>query len=170
VRGQRHAPAALYQLGKTRYPLYRRLGGPQGRSGQVRKISLPPGFDPQTVQPIASCYTNYTTWPYGKGNNNHKFLVMLFTDPLCIQFIQVQILIILTLPSITSNFHNIRMFIYVHTYTTFHTQFVSRPICFIQLHTEFHTFFQQCNISTNNLKVICKASSFIFHTHSHLTK
>jgi hypothetical protein len=23
---------------KTRYPLYRRLGGPQGRSGQVRKI------------------------------------------------------------------------------------------------------------------------------------
>ena len=26
-------------LGKTRYPLYRRLGGPQGRSGQVRKVS-----------------------------------------------------------------------------------------------------------------------------------
>ena len=36
VRGQRHAPAALYPRGKTRYPLYRRLGGPQGRSGQVR--------------------------------------------------------------------------------------------------------------------------------------
>jgi hypothetical protein len=30
--GQRLAPAALPQ-GKTRYPLYRRLGGPQGRSG-----------------------------------------------------------------------------------------------------------------------------------------
>jgi hypothetical protein len=27
--------------GKTWYPLYRRLGGPQGRSGQVRKISPP---------------------------------------------------------------------------------------------------------------------------------
>ena len=27
--------------GKTRYPLYRRLGGPQDRSGQVRKISPP---------------------------------------------------------------------------------------------------------------------------------
>jgi len=27
--------------GKTRYPLYRRPGGPQGRSGQVRKISPP---------------------------------------------------------------------------------------------------------------------------------
>jgi hypothetical protein len=27
-------------------PLYRRLGGPQDRSGRVRKISPPPGFDP----------------------------------------------------------------------------------------------------------------------------
>ena len=35
--------------GKTRYPLYRRLGGPQGRSGQVRKISPPVGFDPRTL-------------------------------------------------------------------------------------------------------------------------
>ena len=26
----------------TKYPLYRRLGGPQGRSGEVRKISPPP--------------------------------------------------------------------------------------------------------------------------------
>jgi rRNA maturation protein Nop10 len=31
----------------TRYPLYRRLGGPHGRCGHVRKISPPPGFDPQ---------------------------------------------------------------------------------------------------------------------------
>jgi hypothetical protein len=44
---------------KTRYPLYRRLGGPQGQSGQVRKISPPPGFDPRTVQPVASRYTDY---------------------------------------------------------------------------------------------------------------
>ena len=28
-----------------------------GWSGQVQKISTPPGFDPQTVQPVASCYT-----------------------------------------------------------------------------------------------------------------
>ena len=42
VGGQRHAPAAL-PPGKTRYRLYRRLGGPQGRSGRVRKIP-PPGI------------------------------------------------------------------------------------------------------------------------------
>jgi len=53
VGGQRHAPAAL-PPGKTRYPLYRRLSGPQGRSGEVRKISPPTGFDPRTVRPVAS--------------------------------------------------------------------------------------------------------------------
>ena len=53
VDGQRHAPADL-PPGKTPYPLYGRLGGPQSRSGQVRKISPPPGFDPWTVQPVVS--------------------------------------------------------------------------------------------------------------------
>ena len=58
VGGQRHAPAAL-PPGKTWYPLYRRLGGLQGRSVRVRKISPPPVFDPRTVQPIASRYTDW---------------------------------------------------------------------------------------------------------------
>ena len=58
VGGQRHAPAAL-PPGKTRYPLYRRLGGPQGRSGRVGKISPVPGFDPRTVQPVRSRYTDW---------------------------------------------------------------------------------------------------------------
>jgi len=58
VGGQRHAPAAL-PSGKTRYPLYRSLGGPQGRYGQVRKISPQTRFDPRTVQPVASRYTDY---------------------------------------------------------------------------------------------------------------
>jgi hypothetical protein len=43
VGGQRHAPAPL-PPGKTRYPLHRRLGGPQGRSGRVRQISPPTGI------------------------------------------------------------------------------------------------------------------------------
>ena len=42
VGGQRHAPAALTP-GKTRYTLYTRLGGQQGRSGRVRKFSPPTG-------------------------------------------------------------------------------------------------------------------------------
>ena len=66
--GQHHAPAAL-PPGKTRYPLYRRLGRPQGRSGRVRKISPPPGFDPRTVQPVAS---RYTDCPPSMNNVNNK--------------------------------------------------------------------------------------------------
>jgi hypothetical protein len=34
--GQQHAPAAL-PPGKTRYPFYRRLGGPQDRSNDLCK-------------------------------------------------------------------------------------------------------------------------------------
>ena len=37
---------------KTRYPLYRRLGGSQGRPGRAENLA-PPGFDPRTVQPVA---------------------------------------------------------------------------------------------------------------------
>ena len=51
--GQRHA-LALLSPGKTRYLFYRRLVGPQGQSGGVRKISPPPEFDLWTIQPVAS--------------------------------------------------------------------------------------------------------------------
>ena len=44
-------PGRTILRGKTRYPLYRRLGGPQGRSGHARKISPPRGFDPGPFSP-----------------------------------------------------------------------------------------------------------------------
>jgi len=56
--GSQHHTLATLAPGKTQYPLYRRLGGPQNRFGQVQKISPPLGFDPWTVQPVASRYTN----------------------------------------------------------------------------------------------------------------
>ena len=49
VGGQRHAPVTL-PLEKTHNPLYRRLGGPQSRSGWV--------WNPQTIQPIGSRHTD----------------------------------------------------------------------------------------------------------------
>ena len=53
VRGQCHAPAAFCPSRKTRYPLYKRLDGPQCRSGR-RKISphrdsIPRPSSPQSV-------------------------------------------------------------------------------------------------------------------------
>jgi ribosomal protein S14 len=62
VGGQRYVPAAL-PLEKTRYPLYTRLGGPQSQTRRVRKISPPPGFNPRTVKPVASRYTDWATQP-----------------------------------------------------------------------------------------------------------
>jgi len=56
VSGQQHAP------GKTRYPFYRRLGGPQGRSGRAENI-VPTGIKSRTVQPIVSRYTDWATRP-----------------------------------------------------------------------------------------------------------
>ena len=58
MRGSASRPGRSLPPGKKRDPFYRRLGGPQGRSGQVRKISSLPGFDPRTVQPVASRYTD----------------------------------------------------------------------------------------------------------------
>ena len=58
VGGRHNAPAALFPAKETWYPLYRRLGGLQGRFGPVQKILLPLGFDPQTIQPVMSCYTD----------------------------------------------------------------------------------------------------------------
>jgi len=37
---------------KTRYPFYRRLGGPQGRSGGAENL-VPTGIRSRTVQPVA---------------------------------------------------------------------------------------------------------------------
>jgi len=58
---QGHVPAAL-PPGKTRYPLYRKLGRPQGRSERVQKISFPPEFDPRTVLPAVSRYNDWATF------------------------------------------------------------------------------------------------------------
>jgi hypothetical protein len=80
--GQRHAPAAL-PPGKTRYPLYRKLGGPHGRSGQVGNISPPPGFDPRTVQPVASRYIDWAIPAHDVTKTSISFARSLLTFEVC---------------------------------------------------------------------------------------
>jgi hypothetical protein len=43
---------------KIRCLLYRRIGVPQGQSGQMQKISSHLGFDPRTVKSVASSSTD----------------------------------------------------------------------------------------------------------------
>ena len=50
--------AALPPGKASQYPLYRRLVGPQSRSGRVRKISPTEGCDSRTIQPVTSRYTD----------------------------------------------------------------------------------------------------------------
>ena len=45
-------PGRTLPPGKTRYPFYKRLGGPQGRSGRAENLD-PTGIRSRTVQPIA---------------------------------------------------------------------------------------------------------------------
>jgi len=43
---------------ETRYPLYKRLGGSQGRFKRVWKMSTVPEFESRNVQPVASRYND----------------------------------------------------------------------------------------------------------------
>ena len=55
-------PGRTLPPGKTRYSLYRRLGGPKGRSGRAENLVLT-GIRSRTFQPVVSRYTNWATGP-----------------------------------------------------------------------------------------------------------
>ena len=57
VRGQRHAPAAFYP-GKDPVPIVQETGWAPGPVWTGAENLAPPGFDPRTVQPVASRYTD----------------------------------------------------------------------------------------------------------------
>ena len=48
--------------GKTQYPFYRMLGGPQGQSRWVENL-VPTMIWSQTIQPVVSCCTDWATQP-----------------------------------------------------------------------------------------------------------
>jgi hypothetical protein len=53
-------PGRTLTRAKNRYPLYRRLGGTQGRSGEVENL-VPTGIRSRTVQPVVSTYKYLST-------------------------------------------------------------------------------------------------------------
>ena len=55
-------PGRTLTPGKNRYPFYRRLGGPQGRSGWAEKL-VPNGIRSRNVRSVVSRYTDWATWP-----------------------------------------------------------------------------------------------------------
>jgi len=128
--------------GKTRHPLYRRLGGPKVRSGQVLKISPASGFDPWTVKTVASRYTNWATRPtcycrsdwkqFTKNCNwitieklSFRVMNMLLWPSIII--IIIIIVIMLYCPSIISSYKAVKISLFVTCFCRFKwTELVTR--------------------------------------------
>jgi hypothetical protein len=72
--------------GKTRYPLYRRLSGPQGRSRQVRKISPPTGIR-SPDRPARSQSLYQLRYPVHKHNLNAEFYQHRVDNIFCIDLL-----------------------------------------------------------------------------------
>jgi hypothetical protein len=64
-------PTCTLTPGKTRYPLYRRLGGPQDRSGQMQKISPPTGIQSPDC-PARSQSLYWLSYPAHKVTTNRQ--------------------------------------------------------------------------------------------------
>ena len=63
MSGQRHAPAARYHE-KDPVPIVQEAGWAPGPVWTgTENLAPPPGFDPRTIQPVASRYTDYATRP-----------------------------------------------------------------------------------------------------------
>jgi hypothetical protein len=63
MRGQRHAPVALYPRERPGTHCTGAWVGPRAGLDGCGKPLPPPGFDPRTVQPVGSPYTEYVTQP-----------------------------------------------------------------------------------------------------------
>ena len=57
VRGQRHAPAALYPRERPGTHCTGEWVGPRAGLDSAENLA-PPGFDPRTILPVASHYTD----------------------------------------------------------------------------------------------------------------
>ena len=76
--GSASRPGRSLPPGKTRYPVYRRLGGSQGRSEQVRKISPPIGIrsPDRPARSQSLCRLSYRAHV-----SCYRLLQMLCSDP-----------------------------------------------------------------------------------------
>ena len=81
-------PGCTLTLGKTRYPFYRRLCGPQGLSGWVENL-IPTGIQSWTVQPVVSHYNIYI----------YIYIYILKTSKLCEIFFLTSFLVLKMSPS-----------------------------------------------------------------------
>jgi hypothetical protein len=66
-------PGRTLLSGKTRYPFYRRLGGPQGLSGRAENL-VPTGIDPGPTSPYLSRNTDWGIGPETMQSKKVNFI------------------------------------------------------------------------------------------------
>ena len=72
-------PGRTLPPAKIRYPFYRRLGGPQGRSGRAKNL-VPTGIRSRTVQPVAQSLYRLR-YPAHRINNTGKEIQIFNNNP-----------------------------------------------------------------------------------------
>jgi len=77
VVSARHRP--LYPGERDRLATVRESGWAHGRSGRARKITPPPVFDPRTVQPITSRYSDYAIPAHKEPIFHEKYDSQIYT-------------------------------------------------------------------------------------------
>ena len=70
-------PGRTLPPGKTQYPFYRRLVGPQDRSGRAENL-VPTGIRSLSVQPVVSRYTDRDTGTTTNEVSSSYFYFMPF--------------------------------------------------------------------------------------------
>jgi len=65
-------PGHTLPPGKTQYPFYRRLGGPQDWCGWAENL-VPTGIRSRIIQPIVSRYTDWATRPTQMYSTTEKY-------------------------------------------------------------------------------------------------
>jgi hypothetical protein len=83
VRGQRHASAAFYPRERPGTHCTWGWVGPRAGLDVCEKSRSPPGFDPRTVQPAASRYTDWATRPILCASYLFWFFIFVLSIPLC---------------------------------------------------------------------------------------
>jgi len=109
--------------GKTRYPLYRRLGGPQGWSGRAENL-VPTEIRSRTVQPIVSRYTDWATLP----TSTPTYFDISVSSSGCSTFVHCWVTWILKLQLLKLQFHKIYKILKYYR-VLFTIKFVRRYSC-----------------------------------------
>jgi len=75
--GERSAsrPGRSLPPGKDPVPIVQEAGWAPGPVWKGAENLAPPGFDPRTVQPVASRYTDYANRPTSVAVTTHKIIV-----------------------------------------------------------------------------------------------